>query len=458
MKIPPIWLLFSVLVLVWFPTLFACFFWDDHRLVLDNPMLGNIKAIFFQDLTWDADRGVGTPFYRPLLLLSLSVDSWLWPGNAPLYHAWGFFLHLGNCIFLYKLAKSRFTEAQALVAMGIFGLHPIQTEAVTWVSARNDPLCLLGILGVLWAFEKQSWLLGALFSLIAMFSKEIAVLMPLLILGWRWSRIENIRWQELAITAGVAGLFLGFREAAELAPLHASESNLALAASRWPLIPITLLGWLVWPVLTSTASLYQPFPVFPFPMLVSAIILLLVLLRKPREAGGLLVVALLLLAPALVVIGASSLIGERYLYAPLAFLALAIAQLVPTDRRILGTLALLAGLTTLLRLVEWQSEESLMEAAWSRSKDSYTAYRVGYSRIDQDPKGAFQAMYAAATGHPPFIAACAPAVGLLAETGAYDKALKLAEELTPSCSGRAEFLQLKEDLYEDLYKKTNPPP
>jgi hypothetical protein len=150
-------------LLVWLPVLWACFYWDDHPLVLANTQLSSIPAMFSGDL----GVAMSTPFYRPLFLLSVALDQALWPGWAPGYHLQDLAWHVLNVGLLFQVVRRRAGVFAATSAALIFGLHPVQSEAVAWVSARNDPLCAAGVIGVLWAADRERLGMVGLLTLLA---------------------------------------------------------------------------------------------------------------------------------------------------------------------------------------------------------------------------------------------------------------------------------------------------
>ena len=436
----------------WFPVFNACFFWDDRKLVLDNSHLNSLSEIFLHDLTWTAQTGGGTPFYRPLMLLSLAIDQKLWPGWAPGYHVWGLLLHLIASYFILRLGESRAGPGGGLIAAGFFALHPIQTEAVAWVSARNDPLSAVGIFGALWALEQGFFWRGMLFAALGMFSKETAVLLPIFWAGWCFGGGKRPGMREVLGLLGVVGLFLGARGLAGVNAPAAVEQSLLMAQSRWFLVPVTMLSWLCWPVPTSTASLYQPLPGPIVPMLCSLVGLFWLVRQSPRKTGSLVALSGIAVLPAVGAALATTLIGERYIYVPMGFLGIALGGELtkfwsPRVRIMLSSFGVLMGVLVGLQLLLWREERELVEAAYRRRPDPYSAFRVGHVRhLEKDAKGAFSAMYAAASGDPPFLGACTPAVGMLRDIGAEEQARKLAEELKPACSTREDFRAMTADF------------
>lgn len=87
--------------------------------------------------------GVGL-YYRPLLSLSFLLDNELWFMDSSFLHLENILLHLCNVLLVYLLALILLPESEKktsylpLIAALCFGLHPITTESVNWVSGRTD--------------------------------------------------------------------------------------------------------------------------------------------------------------------------------------------------------------------------------------------------------------------------------------------------------------------------------
>lgn len=433
---------------IWSPALSADFFWDDRALVLGNSRLGHLSTLFTQDLGSGSE--MATPFFRPLFMLSLAFDQWLWPENPVGYHAQSLLWHLSAVAALGWLLRPHLGAERSLIAAMIFGLHPLQSEAVLWISARSDLMCAALVFLGLGAFDRNWRGLGILSVLLAGLAKEQGMLLPLALLLWQWEKPLRAK----VISVGLASLAVGgvvlLRSQAQLLSVSPDPDHLSLFLSRWPLLLTHSLGWLLWPwPLSSSASLYQPLPGPIFVALLSALFLGIAGWRAPRP----LLIALLFWTPTWIAVAATTLIGERYLYLPLGFLAILPAML---SRRWLPMAALGAGLALIalaLRLPQWQSEATLVEAAWAASPDPYLAFRLGLLREEQgDPKAAFSAYLQAVHGDPPFLAACVHPLQLLSDVNAEDKARQLAQELAPLCASRHDFAR----AYQDLNAPSNP--
>jgi len=89
------------------------------------------------------------------------VDYQLWGTTAAGHHATSVIVHALNAAlvlgFLWKLlGATSLTDGERLaVAVGVavvFALHPLQVEAVSWVSCRTELLCGTFGIGSLWAY------------------------------------------------------------------------------------------------------------------------------------------------------------------------------------------------------------------------------------------------------------------------------------------------------------------
>lgn len=494
----------ALLVAIWLPARGAGRFWDDQLLLIDNPRLASLDpagvlALFRHDLAAQPD-GAMTPFFRPLFLLAAAIDNqisgWLLPGSVAPAHLHSLLWHLLCCGLLWRLARRLLAQgadpaaradpawragiAQRSVGVALlYGLHPIQSEPVLWLSARNDPMCAAFSLGALLLALRQMGGAGrdsgrvsglvsgagiALLTLLAGLSKEHGTLLPLavpllgLVAGVPPRRLIPVAGPPaLAAAAGVLAT-LALRAQADLLSVSPAPAALDLFAARWPLALTTMLGWisLPWP-LDSSASLYRPLPgPWPAALLTLALAAATAAALAPpdrRRAAAAAALALLFLAPTLVAVATTGLIGERYLYLPLAFLVLPLASLpLRYFRAAIPAACLAAALGLSLRLPLWQSEDLLLADAVRHASDPYTRFRRATIDAQQgDVKAAFEGYYAAASGagsgRPavPFLPACARALDLLIQADP-DLARRLAQELAPACAARADFRRLAEEL------------
>lgn len=169
-------------------------FWDDDEWIKSNVFVhsfSNIKEIFTQNVL--AGFGLSSNYYRPFLLLSFAFNYAI-SGIAPLgYHLVSNGFHIANGVLIFNILHFVFRRtAPAFIAAILFLIHPVQTEAVTYISGRGDPLSVFFMLLVLLLFVKyftselklkSIWILiSTLIFIFAVLSRETAVLLPLFLM------------------------------------------------------------------------------------------------------------------------------------------------------------------------------------------------------------------------------------------------------------------------------------
>lgn len=132
---------FVLIVLITFGiycnSLYGEFVWDDNDLILSHSGYfndwGNVFSAFAKPFFGKS------PTYRPLLIVSFIIDYQLWGPQPFGFHYTNVLLHIMNALLVYLLVFILFKHTYlALFSSLIFATHPIQTEAVAWISGRND--------------------------------------------------------------------------------------------------------------------------------------------------------------------------------------------------------------------------------------------------------------------------------------------------------------------------------
>lgn len=174
------------IALLWGPALGGSFQFDDWNVIVNESRVHSLHA------WWDSMPGI-----RPLLKLSYALNSSL-SGSPAGFRAVNVLIHAVNATLVFRFLHARGLRAgldgqhahvAALLAALVFALHPVQTEAVTYISGRSSSLaacfCLLSL--SCWARSERStapangtrWLLAscACFAA-AVATKESAVILP----------------------------------------------------------------------------------------------------------------------------------------------------------------------------------------------------------------------------------------------------------------------------------------
>jgi tetratricopeptide (TPR) repeat protein len=159
------------------------FQFDDYSVIVLNPAVHSLKGWF-----------ASMPGIRPLLKLSYMLN-WVTLPEPVWFRLFNVTVHGINSVLVYGLLRQlRGRDATGdwvpLASALLFALHPVQTEAVTYLSGRSVSLMALFYLGSLltWvtagrAGRAELWrLASAILFAAALMVKETAVTLPLAIL------------------------------------------------------------------------------------------------------------------------------------------------------------------------------------------------------------------------------------------------------------------------------------
>jgi hypothetical protein len=426
----------------------AGFSWDDYALVRDNAYTDDFSnwRVFFTTDLWQTTRLPVPPsgYYRPLFLLSLSLDRALF-GLAPAGHHWHSILwHLGCVSLLYILVKRLLHTPGALVAAIIFALHPIQHETVALLAARNDSMAAFFTLATLLVFLERTasplrLIAGGTLFFLALLSKESALLVPLILacIDWsRWGRLGQKRRFNVLLL-GALGIF-ALRAAVDVPSADWPDSQeWSTIFSAIPQVTGTYLGMLFrpWPLTPARHINYlEPLSAL-WPLLVSGVAAFFLLVHKGKERSlvwvGLLWAAISF-APSIFATLDKGTLGERYLYLPMAGLSLAIAAALPQSKRFLAgilVLGLAGGGAMSARNADWKNSTTLWRSAYEAYPSAYTAGGLAWyvENIEEDLEGARKLYIEALEGDPPYREACTSMIMIHLKLDRPESAAKLAE-------------------------------
>jgi len=362
------------------------FIWDDTQLVLRNEWthsFANLGKMFSEDLWAATPNGAGDFFYyRPLMLVGLTVDKALGFGAVG-HHLHSLAWHLLCVVLLFRLCANNIDFGNTkgdgltpkaawslLAGVSLFALHPLQSEALAHIAARNDAMACAGILGALLFLSdadpepRSLWGAGACISL-SVFSKETALLAPLMLMAFDQARFGGPqnprRYGAVLLPIGLAlGLRLSLGGAGLPLPTGLDALSDLLSGTGF------YVGALVFPWNLTPAVSTQQMQLTLLPMVVGGG-LLLWLWRKTSSFGraglGLAFLGFLPAIPGLVLTENT---GFRYMYLPLAGLAMALPAVLQKSHRglMIAVPALLFALTA-KQLPHWQSDTALWQQAYT---------------------------------------------------------------------------------------------
>lgn len=167
---------------------------DDYSEILENTNLSSLHglATYFHRsvIPGPSYPAVDETSYRPLVWVRRAIERALWGRHPFGYHVTNVLLHALNACLVYRILSVAFGRpGPALASALIWALHPINTQAVIWISGGQGPtLCLFFALLALRRFlaatqTSARWRFGPplLFAL-ALLSYELVVILPVLAL------------------------------------------------------------------------------------------------------------------------------------------------------------------------------------------------------------------------------------------------------------------------------------
>jgi tetratricopeptide (TPR) repeat protein len=174
------------------------FVWDDAPLIVDNSRIQRpgeyvrILTASFWETGDQHDRF--RAFFRPVVSLSYAADYALWGARPFGFHLTNLLLHFGCCWLVYRIGlREPIPRRAALAAAALFAVHPVHVESVAWISGRTDLLCAIFLLAAFLACRSSERGSGPVRGLLppllfgaALFAKEMAATLPLLVFADRW--------------------------------------------------------------------------------------------------------------------------------------------------------------------------------------------------------------------------------------------------------------------------------
>jgi tetratricopeptide (TPR) repeat protein len=338
---------------------FASFYLDDLRHIVQNEAIvdpTNIGAIF----------SYGKESFLPFLTLAINYE--IGKLNPLTYHIFNFFIHYIAAIFLYLLCletwntpaiqdgSSKFSkQLAAFLAAGIFLLHPLQTEAVTYVIQRTESMAGMFYLATLYFyvrarlegkrnFARGYFLLAGVAALGASFSKATSVTLPAMIVVYEFflfntSMRKIFRKKMVLLFVVPVAIILFFKLAPLIRKDFLYDPRIGHTRKQYFLTQLSVLLTYIrlyfWPVNQNIdwdyplASQFLTLRTISSFLLLAAIIVLALLAYKRYRLVSLGIVAFFItLAPTSSIIPLHDVIFEHRMYLAVAFLTMGFVQLL----------------------------------------------------------------------------------------------------------------------------------
>ena len=203
------------------------FVFDDHYFIVNNPY---IKTFSHIHLMWQS-----FPKTRLIGIYSFAFNYFLGHLYPSGYHIFNFIVHLvctglvwvlAQLLFkIVKIPVSRLTNQLPFMIAALFLVHPCQTQAVSYISQRFESMAtmfyLATIICYLYARVSQELArktiffgFSVTFALLGIFTKEVMITVPVMILAAEWilfPKESNTRLYIVLVAGGFLLYALFFR-------------------------------------------------------------------------------------------------------------------------------------------------------------------------------------------------------------------------------------------------------
>jgi protein O-mannosyl-transferase len=401
-------ILFLLALLPYLNTLLNDFVYDDGFQVVGNPYAHSFRYVrpIFTTTVWSFQGAQGiSNYYRPMMTFGYLLTYQI-AGLVP------FSFHLANIVLngmvvwlVFRILSRLSGERVALVAAGLFALHPVHTEPVAWIAAVTDlELALFYLVTFLLYLrlpqaKDRLWTTASMCAsfALALLSKEQAMTLPVLVMifehfyrGDRATTTQKETFRRYAPLWVVMALYLAAR-ATVIGGFASVITRPKLSWYEIVLSAISLAGGylakLVWPAHLSAFYVFHPSHsiadhgvLLGLAGLALCVGLFWLLWRRAHTVSFALFWIFLPLGPALNARWMpASVFAERYLYlGSIGFCwlvawaavklwtreAVSIPQsLARAAPAVIGIIALLYAVRTVTRNADWRSDDRLFRQA-----------------------------------------------------------------------------------------------
>lgn len=186
--------------------LYNDFIYDDRDQILGNEWIRNVRHIpeIFSKGAWSfSEEHVISNYYRPMMHVINAATYHIFGPQAWAFHLVNIILHSGVCFLIFLLGSKIFDRPHTrgtaaylsppFIAALLFAVHPIHTEAVTWIASLPDlSVTFFGLIGILFYIRsrdaaharRSDYILSVFFFFLAALCKETALVLPAVILTY----------------------------------------------------------------------------------------------------------------------------------------------------------------------------------------------------------------------------------------------------------------------------------
>lgn len=205
-----------LVVICYASSLTNAFILDDVLIVAANEQIRTIQPThFFLQPYWGPQLNGG--IYRPLTILTFSIEYSIWQAWPPGFRLVNLLLHAINGWLVFLLVRSILGSAlPAWAAAAVYVVHPMQTEAVVSIVGRSELLAATFFFSAWLAFRNGRTWIAAIAYALSLLAKESAITLPAVVAVEMVLMEGGFRsifraWRRYAVLGSVAIAYLGLR-------------------------------------------------------------------------------------------------------------------------------------------------------------------------------------------------------------------------------------------------------
>ena len=175
------------------------FVFDDESVVLGDPSITKLSNIPKYFTAQEGFHKVIGRYFRPVVSSTYAIDYAIWDLKPFGFHLTNVIIHVINSLLFFNLllmmfgvdgVKTQKSKLYAVIFAGlVFAVHPIHTEAVSWVSGRTDSLTFTFFAASFIYYLKYSaetkpvnFFFVLFFFVLSLLAKEMAITLPVVII------------------------------------------------------------------------------------------------------------------------------------------------------------------------------------------------------------------------------------------------------------------------------------
>lgn len=393
-------------LLVYYNSLFNDFVFDDESVVQNNQsitVLSNIPKFFTAE---EGFHKVIGRYYRPVVSSLYAVDYALW-GMEPFgFHLTNVIIHTIAALLLLMILIKLFGEYKygmmsSLLGALIFAVHPIHTEAVSWISGRTDSLTtMFFFLSFLFyikyteeGYSKSLLTVSLIAYFLGLLSKEMIVTTPVLLFVYDyffrkrkldWFK-ENILQYALFISVTIIFVLIRYLVLKDVVDrttymyFYGEETSTAIYTMlktvpvyfRLLIVPVDLL-YHYNGVLPDSYSIADIKVILSILFIIAMLVISFNLQKKYGEVSFTILFFLISLLPVMNIIPTMNYMAERFLYLSSFALSIIMSFVIvrfanDKNKNVFAALFILIivvfAYLTVIRNAEWKNNETLYMTA-----------------------------------------------------------------------------------------------